>query len=171
MNQDFFDFWQQMPRDKGIPDKADFFPEEIPKLLPFLSIYEMVSKDLIRFRLHGSQFTMRDGVERIGKNFLDEVSKDRRAKASEAIWLVYKHPCVMRVILNFSSSRGNVKCVETLGVPIKDYKRGTAFVYFSTQEIERNKYEFLDELDQLENISPLQRDYIDIGAGIPDFKD
>lgn len=170
-NQDFLNYWTSLSREGVIPNRSNFFPEEIPKLLPFITIYELVSKDCIRFKLSGSNISKRDGFDRTGTNYLDEVVPARRARAAEAFWLLYDQPCGMRVVLNMRSKSGQIKVIEGLGLPMRNKEGGYPLLYYTNHQITEQVFENNAPEDRLDVITIQQRDFIDIGAGIPSFKD
>lgn len=170
-NQDFFDYWQNLPRDGLIPESKSFLPENIPKLLPFFTIYELVSVDCIRFKLAGTMISKRDGSDRTGHNYLDDVAPERRAKASEAFWAIYNQPCGMRVILDLKKESGMIQQSEGLGLPMINSKGEFPLLYYSHHVLSAPKIQASRLGDRLELITVRQRDFIDIGAGIPDFRD
>lgn len=170
-NQDFFEYWCGLRKNTLIPEKTDFLPEEIPKTLPTMVVYEMISKKEICFYLVGSLVEARNGAIRVGENYLNYVAEDRQEKASEALWVNQIHPSAMCVIVDLKSKNGLVKRVESLGVPIICTKTNRKFIYFSSFEIKPDIREFRDPNDQVEMISVVKRTFLDIGAGIPNFKD
>lgn len=170
-NQDFFDYWQSLPRDGLVPESKDFFPEDIPELLPFFTIYELVSTDCVRFKLAGTMISTRDGVDRTGDNYLDDVAPERRKKASEAFWAIYNQPCGMRVVLDLKKESGLVHQIEGLGLPMINSKGQYPLLYYSNHILLQAKVQMETLGDRLELITVRQRDFIDIGAGIPDFRD
>ena len=170
-NKTFFDYWQKLPREGLVPDKSDFIPEDIPKLLPNIIIYELISENIIHTRLSGTALDARDGFIKTGKNYLDFVAPDRKKKASEAFWLLSNHPCAMRVISKFRSANGLVKEVESIGAPLNDQKTGGKFLYYSSKEINLSTNVIQPLKDELEIITVTQRDFIDIGGGIPEYRD
>ena len=53
-SKQFYDYWHSLPRDKFVPHRSVFLPEEIPPLLSNMMMYELVSRDLIKIRLLGT---------------------------------------------------------------------------------------------------------------------
>lgn len=170
-NKDFFEYWQGLPRTGLVPDKSHFLPEDVPELLPTITIYELASADYIYFRLSGTALDVRDGFNRTGKNYLDYVAPERKEKASEALWLLAKHPCAMRVVMTYTSTGGLVKKIESIGTPMIDSETGRKFLYYSSRELTPDANEIHVPEDKLKFITILRRDFIDIGAGVPDFQD
>ena len=169
----FYDYWQSLPRNGLVPESKDFLPEDIPELLPFITIYELVSEDFIRFRLAGTMIANRYGRDRTGQNYLDEVTPKRRKKASEAFWAVYNQPCGMRVIIDMKKKSGLALEVESLGLPMINSRDGYPLLYYTNYMLvdQSKAHHDIIKRDWLELIAVTKRDFIDIGAGIPDFKD
>jgi len=113
----------------------------------------------------------RDGHDRTGDNYLDEVAPDRKKKASDAFWTIYNQPCGMRVILDFKKESGLISRVEGLGLPMINSKGKSPLLYYSNHELAPARHQIVDNEDRLEVVSVVQRDFIDIGAGISPFKD
>lgn len=171
-NRSFFEYWQSLPREGLIPSRLDFLPEEIPNLLPYVSIFELISEKLIKFRLAGTEVSRNAGFERTGTNYLDQIKPERRQKASEAFWAVYNQPCATRVLLEYVPRSGIKKMIEGVGLPVLNDPAGYPLLYYCTVEYtEEQKPSVQIPNDQLELVSVKQRDFIDIGAGVSDFKD
>lgn len=170
-SEQFLEFWKGLAKSGLIPKSSDFFPEDIPRLLPFITIYELVSKDEIRFKLAGTSIGKRDGFDRTGDNYLDQVAPERRAKAAEAFWAFHDQPCAMRVVLQLEVSSGASIVIEGLGLPFANDKGGYPLVYYVNHEVEKLEPTSPMNGRRLELITVLQRDFIDLGAGVPTFKD
>lgn len=171
-NRIFFEYWQSLPRKELVPSRFDFFPEDIPALLPFVTIFELVSKDDIRFRLAGTEVSKNAGFERTNTNYLDQVMPERRAKASEAFWSVYNTPCATRVIMEYTPESGVKRLIEGVGLPVYNVQDGNPLLYYCTVQIQNDWNSAQEKLnDRLELVTVIQRDFIDIGGGLSDFKD
>jgi len=170
-NNDFFNYWKNLPREGLLPNSKSFLPEDIPQMLPFITIYELVSRDFIKFKLAGTSIDQRDGAGRTGDNYLDQVAPQRRQKAADAFWAFYNQPCAMRVLLELHVSTERKFLVEGLGLPMLSDTSSHPIVYYSNYEVEDASHSFNLNDQKLELITVRQRDFIDIGAGVPDFKD
>jgi len=170
-NDKFFKYWKSLRKNELIPLRTNFNPEDIPELLPFITIYQLLSKDNIRVKLAGTAINDRDGYNRTGDNYLDVVPDERKAKASAAFWAARNKPCGMRVIITSKSQKGLVRSIEALGLPIKDKNESPPLLYYCSPAIEKTSLLDIIKGDSLEQVSIKQRDFIDIGAGVPHFED
>lgn len=168
LNFEYLRHWTSLRRDRTLPDKSDFLPEEVPRLLPFFAIYELVSPELIKIRLAGTEMIRRHGFESTGSNYLDLVEPYRRPKASEALWQIATHPCGMRVVLQQRYAGGVLQETEALGLPVRNDQGDNPLLFYTAFPIERAKN---DLLDRSQVLTVLDREFIDLGAGTPEFQD
>ncbi len=68
------EYWLSKKGDRRAPSRKDIAPEEIPDILPYVFIMEVVG-DRLRYRLVGDGFRQIYGAKLIGA-FLDEVDLD-----------------------------------------------------------------------------------------------
>jgi hypothetical protein len=81
-------YWLSLARD-GVPERADFDPEEIQELLPNLMIVELEDEPFrVRFRLTGSKVDEVTGLNITGR-YLDELGVDRGAAQLEQLHQIY----------------------------------------------------------------------------------
>ncbi len=171
-NQQFFDYWLEMPRDGLVPNISSFHPEEIFRLLPAITIYELVSPECILIRKGGSAIEYREDYEQKGENYLDKVAPERRTKAAESFFSMYAQPCGMRVIMRHTMAHGTYIILEGLGLPFINDKDGAPLVYIINHDVKDPADEYLPERpDKFKGMILLQRDFIDIGGGISDYQD
>ncbi|MCZ4279720.1 PAS domain-containing protein [Kiloniella laminariae] len=170
-SQSFFEYWSSLPREGVLPLRSSFLPEKIPRLLPTLSIYELVSEDFIKFRLVGSTIRERVVENYTGKNYLDYVAPERRAKASASLWAPMKQPCGMRVFSNYNLSTGRTIFLEVVVLPVLNDLGENPVILLQSNEIKPRDNRSPDEEENLKVITVAGRDFIDIGAGLSDFKD
>ncbi len=166
----FARYWLSLPTVDLIPSRRQFEPERIPGLLANLVIHELVSPDYLKLRLVGTAVVDDYGQEITGRNYLDFVDESRRAKASRAIFLVCEQPAAMLVHLRSVATNGMVLTRESIAFPMRDDSGTATLVYFcSNPAVERKT--FVDARDALKVMNVLDRQYIDIGAGVPEFSD
>lgn len=169
-SRQFADYWFSLLKVGLVPRRSTFRPEQVPRLLPNMVIHELIAPDFIRLRLAGSAVVEEYGQEIAGRNYLEFVEEPRRAKASRAIFLVCEQPAGMLVQLKSVSRSGRVTTRESIAFPVSSDDGQARFVYFcSSPARERGHVE--PEADQLAVLNVLKRSYIDIGAGLPDFRD
>ena len=171
VNKAFADHWLSLRGDETLPHVDDFFPEHVPQLLESFVIYDLESPEMIRIRLAGAAILSRHGFNSMGTNYLDLVEPSRRAKASEAFWLLATQPCAMRVVLEHRYKSGLVAHTEALGMPMAVPEGASPRLYYTGEEIENEWRGRLEEPGKSTYLGVVRRDFIDIGAGVPDFKD
>ena len=166
----FARYWMSLDADDLIPHRSRFVPESIPSLLANLGIHELVSPELLRLRLVGTSIVEDYGREITGSNYLDFVAPARRPKASRALHLVCEHPCAMVAHLRSTTASGQVLTRESVAFPMRNNAGTANLVYFcSTPAKERQPYTV--DRGELRRTIVLDRQFIDIGTGVPDFRD
>ena len=166
----FARYWLLLDAVDLIPNRAHFIPESIPGLLAHLGIHELISPEFIRLRLVGTAVVDDYGQEITGRNYLDFVEEERRAKASRAIHLICEQPCGMLVHLRSTTVSGNSLTRESIAFPMRS-DNGVANLVYYCSGTAREREAFVDEPDELQVMGILQRRFVDIGAGVPDFQD
>ncbi len=70
-----FDYWRSIAPEGRLPARAHFDPAAVPKLLPYLSLYDIehTPRLRLRFRLAGTALRQWTGLELTGR-YTDEIS-------------------------------------------------------------------------------------------------
>lgn len=160
----FFDYWNSLPKVNFVPDRKDFDPLKIRRLMPFVSILEIVSPDRVEMRLIGTDLVQRMGYDPTGQNYLDSFEPDSRPEYLKILYTQINHPCGRRSTLQTREKNGILSQVEVLALPMSHMKSGhpllmscfarTESVGFDPGE---RKVRGLDDVV-----------WIDIGAGLPE---
>lgn len=82
-HREFFDYWRSKVSDGELPSRQDIDPIEVPRLLPWIILYEVAWQDgkpRFRFRLVGTGNVQRYGRDASGKWFEEVYSGDILAK-------------------------------------------------------------------------------------------
>lgn len=166
----FAAYWGSLPKTALIPHRDRFRPEAIPRLLPNMVIHELVSPEMLRLRLVGSAVIQDYGQEITGRNYLDFVDEPRRPKASRAIHVICEQPAGMLVQLRSVTRAGRIMTRESIAFPMRGDGDVANLVYFCSSPA-REREIIGPEVDQLQVMNVMRRTYIDIGAGLPDFRD
>ncbi len=166
----FAEYWASLPKVDLIPPREAFRPEEVPRLLPNIVIHELVSPEIVRLRLVGSAVVDDYGQDITGRNYLDFVERERRPKASRSLFLTCAHPAGMLALLRSVSRAGRVMLRESIALPFRGDAGVPNLAYAYSSSARERAYSSLD-LDELQVMSVARRDYFDIGAGVPDFRD
>lgn len=139
-------------------------------MLPNIVIHELVSRDEIRLRLVGTGVAADHRREIQGTNYLDFTAPARRHLVSDAIHLLCAHPCGVVTGLNAVTRSGRMLYRKTLGLPMRDDCGVANLVYYCSRPSTDRDY-FEDTSDPIESIRAIDRYFVDIGAGIPEFDD
>ncbi|EDP63828.1 hypothetical protein BAL199_14372 [alpha proteobacterium BAL199] len=169
-SRQFADYWLSLPKTGLIPMRRTFMPENVPRILPNIVIHELISPELIRIRLAGSAVVEDYGQEIAGRNYLDFVEPPRRSKASRAIHVICEQPAGMLVQLKSVTRSGRVMTRESIAFPMRGDDGVASYIYFCSSPA-RERARVAPESDQLQVMNVLNRTYIDIGAGLPDYRD
>lgn len=153
-----------------MPTRSSFEPAAIRSILPYMVIHELVAPEQITIRLAGTSVSQEYGEEVTGRNYLDFVPAERRAKASRAIFLVCEQPAGMLVRLRSVSREGKAMKRESLAFPIRDDDGQARFVYFCASPTGEQQFSEAPR-EELEVAVASERRFLDIGAGLPDFSD
>ncbi len=81
-------WWREKAGGRIVPDRADLDPAEIPHLLPYLLISEIVHPFRIRYRLLGTEVVQITGMDFTG-SYLDELIPP----GEEEAWMANYHLC------------------------------------------------------------------------------
>ncbi|MFZ3035586.1 MAG: PAS domain-containing protein [Parvibaculum sp.] len=160
----FFGYWDSLPKENFVPDRKDFDPLAIHRLMPFVSILEVVSPDRVEMRLIGTDLVQRMGYDPTGQNYLDSFEPEVRAQYLDILNTQIDHPCGRRSTLRTREKSGILSSVEVLALPMSHARSGHPLLvscFANTQSIGFNPGE--REVQGLDDII-----WIDIGAGVPD---
>lgn len=166
----FAEHWQSLPKIDLIPHRESFRPEELARILPHIVIHELVSPGIVRLRLVGSAVIDDYGQDITGRNYLDFVEQARRPTASRALFLVCEQPAGMLVQLRSISRAGRIMTRESIAFPFRgDGDR--ANLAYSCSSTARERDFSASGNDELQIMRVARRNYIDVGAGLPDFRE
>lgn len=163
--QRFLDYWNALPKDGFVPDRASFDPAAIPELMRAVTMLEIWSRDRIDIRLAGTAVCEAMGFDPTGRNALDLVAAETREDYLRLIEAQMLLPCGRRNVLRTRHSGGLVTRSEAITLPMSHRHSGHAMIlsFFAAIEsvgFEPGGYRILAHEDTR---------WIDIGAGAPDW--
>lgn len=169
--REFVSYWEGLIAKHGsVPTRRQFDPTEIPKILPNLIMHDLTSGTDSILRLVGTGLTTRLGVDPTGQSYLTLVKKERREAALDFLLTVARHPCGMRVLIDWGYKSGKYERAESIGFPmIADGGREGLFLLFCDDIVGEAGYRAPDPDHRLETFEVPERQLIDIGHGIPDL--
>lgn len=159
----FYDYWDSLPKANFVPDRKDFNPPAIHRLMPSVSILEIVAPDRFVFRLVGTELVRRMGFDATGQNYLDSFSPEARATYVDIVNTQVNHPCGRRSVLKGREPSGLLVRVEVLVLPMSYRATGHRLLVSCFAKEESIGF------DPSERVIKGVEDvvWIDIGAGIP----
>ncbi len=165
-NRFWAEHWSSLQRDDLVPLRSALDPVAIPQLLPHMLICDLAEPGVVRIRLMGTRIVQSFGFDPTGRDYLELVAPDRRRSAQEGFLVPAGHPCGMRVLGENRYASGRTVAVESVGFPFRrDDGAGMQMVFVGAR---------IDAADgHWPNLGPttgfhvFEREYIDIGAGIP----
>lgn len=141
---------------------------EVTKLMPFLTILDVRSREEVIIRLAGTAIFDALGEELTGRNYLDLTTPDVRPIRSARLWLQTRHPCgaVMRNVHN-AGTDAEVH-LEILSLPIRPLREEEPIQLLSVVGPLGSENLTTDEAHiQVARIAH-EFHYVGIGAGVPD---
>jgi len=165
-SREWVDHWRSLPRDCLVPVRSAFDPLAVPRLLPHMLICDLTEPGIVRIRLMGTEMASSFGFDPTGRDYLDLVAPERWAAAYQGFAVPASHPCGMRVLGENQYVVGGPVSVETVGLPFRrDDGDGMQMVFVGStlgpaQEHWRDR-------GPTKSFNVLEREFIDIGAGVP----
>lgn len=160
----FFEYWNALPKVGLVPDRSDFDPIAIYRLMPSISILEVVPPDRVEMRLIGTDLVERMGADPTGKNYLDSIAPAVRLSYLEILNCQINRPCGRRSVMQSREASGILSRVEVLSLPMTHHLSGHPLIlsYFGpTQSVG------FDGGDDRQVLNFEDVRWIDIGAGVP----
>lgn len=168
----FHDYWWSLHRPdaaRSVPLRSAVDPACIKPVLPYILLHELAQPGKSMLRLVGTAITERLDFDPTGHDYLDYVSDARKSEAYDTLSRTAHHPCGMRVVMETRYRGGKRTVAESLGYPLVGRRLGRRVVMmmFVDDLIEPVAHELLVHERRLEYFNARERDYIDIGYGVP----
>lgn len=163
-----YQYWLGLPKPEGslLPWKSSLDPAAIPKLLPRVVLHDLRQPGRSILRLVGTGMAEQYGFDPTGRDYIEYVAPERRASALRQLVRVAAQPCAMRVVIENVHASGKRIVDEALGVPFEADDGSGRFLLFVDEAIERPAFHD-PRRKPLEILRVLEREFIDIGAGVP----
>lgn len=158
--------WWSLPRDGVVPLRSSFDPLAIPAMIPHMLICDLSEPGVVRIRLMGTGMVSSFGFDPTGGNYLDLVAPERREAAYAGFMVPASHPCGMRVLGENRYRNGRVMAVETVAMPFRRDDGAGMQLVFVGSSIDTGLGPWPD-LGRTDSFHVHEREFIDIGAGIP----
>jgi len=155
----------------GIPTRAMFDPSRIVPLLPYILIHDLSVPDRSTLRLVGTGIVQRLGVDPTGSNYLDLVEPGARANSHHHLLTTARHPCGMRLISEVRYRNGKITVAEALGFPLYNARTDSVMMMFLDDLVEQPQFHYAPPDQPFEVLRGYNREYIDVGFGVPNLVD
>jgi len=167
------DYWWNLRAETpdDVPTRAMIDPGQIKPLLPYLVIHDLATPGKSVLRLVGTAIAARFGVDPTGRNYLDFVSSERQAEAYHHLYSTATHPCGMRVINHARYQSGKWTIAESVGFPLRHHNTGGPLMLFLDDLVEEENYDLEQRRRPVELFHIPERDYLDVGFGVPNPPD
>lgn len=158
--------WIDIAGDNLVPAKQHLRPELIPRTLPHIFMYEYHSPDNIQFRVAGALLREVHGRELTGTSYMDMMSEPARSRASKRLFGMVDQPCGLHVINRATFASGSTGDFRSYGLPLLDRNGQVRFSIHITEYIGEDQLPYNRVFTDM---AAIHAEYVDIGAGIPDF--
>ncbi len=167
------DYWWNLRAETpgDVPTRAMIDPGQIKPLLPYLVIHDLATPGKSVLRLVGTAIAARFGADPTGRIYLDFVSSERQAEAYHHLYSTATHPCGMRVINHARYQSGKWTIAEAVGFPLRHHNTGGPLMLFLDDLVEEENYDLDQRRRPVELFHIPERDYLDVGFGVPNPPD
>ncbi|MDE0945049.1 MAG: PAS domain-containing protein [Alphaproteobacteria bacterium] len=164
----FADAWQRWRGDDLVPRRSSIRIEEISKLLHLVSVIEVISTDMAKFRLAGTALCEAMGIELTGLNYFDFTTVEERGPRVARTCQLVSQPCGSHFLFPIMYRSGRVVPTEVVSFPVlPDEPDAPPQLFALSMALEEMRLEGpAAQPRQLPLAEGFQ--FIDIGAGIPD---
>ncbi|MDA1098839.1 MAG: PAS domain-containing protein [Proteobacteria bacterium] len=164
----FAEAWQVWRGADLAPRRSTVRIEDIPKLLPQISVLEIISPERAEFRLAGTALCAAMGIELTGLNYFDLTAPETRPRRVARTRRIVLHPCGAHVLYPIVHRSGRTVLTEVLSLPVWPNEPAAPLQIFaiSVPMEDMRLEEPAAEPKQLPRGEGFH--FIDIGAGVPD---
>lgn len=164
----FAEAWQGWRGTDLVPRRSAVRIEEISKLLPYVSIVEMISEEVATIRLAGTALCQAMGVELTGLNYFELTDPETRALRVDRTRRIVAQPCGSHYLHPLAYQSGRTIPTEGLSLPVRPDDPSAPLQFFAI-------WAALEDM-RLEGAAAEPRkvpiadcfQFVDIGAGVPD---
>ena len=159
--------WSLLPAQDCVPNRADFDPMTIPRILPVISVLQRRGDDAWCFRVAGTEVERRWARHLTGLNYfdIDFVSPQAKHALRQEFRQIAEWPCGSwsRRRVAFASRR--CAAIETLRLPLRNSDGRVGLIVSCSEEFPDTGTALVDAPREIINIT--EREYLDIGARCP----
>ncbi|MFP6774168.1 MAG: PAS domain-containing protein [Alphaproteobacteria bacterium] len=160
--------WQNWRGSAIAPHRASVRIDDIQRELPYVSVVEVISEDMCKFRIAGTALCEAVGIELTGKNYYDFTTPEARQLRVVRTKQIAGLPCGCHFVFPILYRSGEIIPTEVLSLPVLPDNPDAAPQIF-TIAMPMKQTHLMDPHD-----TPLKMPeaegfhFIDVGAGVPD---
>ncbi|HEX3883552.1 MAG TPA: PAS domain-containing protein [Stellaceae bacterium] len=159
--------WAALPRRDGVPMRSDFDPISVRRILPVVCLVERVKEGDWRMRLAGTEIERRWGKPLTGLSYTDIMAPAAARSTLCEFDAMCAQPCGSWSLRHLELSSGRHLDAETLRLPLRAADGCISLILACGGELTGR---FLHEPDKCrEVVTVLEQQFLDIGAGIPEW--
>lgn len=160
--------WQSWRGADLVPRRSAARIEDIHTLMPLISIIEVISPEVAKFRLAGTALCDAMGIELTGLNYFEFATPEERAVRAARTCELVAQPCGSHFLFPIAFKTGRTVPAEVLSLPVlPDDPSAPPQIFGISVLMEGLRLEeTAAEPNQLPMVEGFQ--FVDIGAGVPD---
>ena len=156
--------WTSLPRQGGVPRRADFDPMSVARILPVVSLVERVEGGW-RLRLVGTEIERRWGRALTGIDYRELLSPAAAEVTFCEFGAICGQPCGSWSLRRLELASGRRLTAETLRLPLRGGDGSVSLILSCSGELSGR---VLPEPDRpREIVTVVEQRFVDIGAGLP----
>jgi hypothetical protein len=160
----FFQYWDKLPKKNLVPDRSDFDPLKIVKLMPQIVMVEYHESNAPSFRLVGTEIVDRLGFDPSRKSYLSFMDQKLTAVFWSVSQAILSTPCGGYFRVKVKSAHGYTFDLDFLDLPMSNEQSGSQIILAHMAEIAVADSASQSET-QILDINSVG--WIDIGSGCP----
>lgn len=162
--QVLWDYWHTLPRPGLVPDRGSFDPMAIPRLLSVVSLMQCRGPHEWLLRAVGSEITSHAGRDVTWRNYLDLIDAPDRLLVARQLAALIRQPCASVSVRAIQTPGDLGFCARIVSLPLRADDGTVSLLISSTERIGTPR---LGEPGSLLAVKAGERQYLDLGAGVP----
>ncbi len=114
----FFQYWNSLPKSGFLPDRADFNPAAIHKIMPRILLVEYFKTGEVEFRMVGTGITEDIGFDPTKQSYLDMLEASAFGAFQSASDAILSTPCGGHFVVTAQSAKGYLVEFDVLDLPM-----------------------------------------------------
>jgi len=160
----FFQYWNSLPKSGFVPDRADFDPLAIHKIMPRILMVEYFSPEDVVFRMVGTGITEDIGFDPTKRSYLSLLEDSAFGAFRSASDAIFSTPCGGHFLVTAQSAKGYLVDFDVLDLPMTNRAANSNIIVAHLAQVCVRGMVPMGTF----RIKEIQSaGWIDIGAGVP----